>query len=156
MLARDLIHTLGLTRHPEGGWYRELYRSPARVTASQGERSAVTTIYYLLEQAEHSRWHVVASDEIWHFLGGAALELLSYDPAARALRRQVLDRAEGGCEPVAVVPAGLWQAARSLGDYSLIGCCVGPGFEFADFRFVASLAEHKAHLERLGAFRELL
>ena len=156
MPARDLIRTLDLTRHPEGGWYRELYRSPARVTARQGDRSAVTTIYYLLEQAEHSRWHVVASDEIWHFLGGAALELLSYDPAARALRRQVLDRAEGGCEPVAVVPAGLWQAARSLGDYSLIGCCVGPGFEFADFRFVASLAEHKAHLERLGAFRELL
>ena len=156
MNAREVIDRLALKPHPEGGWYREVQRSRERVTTARGDRAALTTIYYLLEQAEHSRWHVVASDEIWHFLGGAALELLSYDPAARALRRQVLDRAEGGCEPVAVVPAGLWQAARSLGEYSLIGCCVGPGFEFADFRFVASLPEHTTHFDRLGEYRELL
>jgi uncharacterized protein len=132
MQARDIIRRLSLQPHPEGGWYREIHRSAVRVQAPKGARSAVTTIYYLLEQAQLSRWHVVDADEIWHFYGGAPLELAAYDPVSRRLTRHVLDAPGGAAEPVAVVSSGFWQAARSLGEYSLVGCSVGPGFEFAD------------------------
>jgi predicted cupin superfamily sugar epimerase len=145
MEAADLISHLGLAPHPEGGWYRELYRSATHVTAPQGARCALTSIYYLLERHQASRWHVVDADEVWHFYAGAPLELFVYDPARGELVRRVLAPPTGGGEPVSVVPAGIWQAARSLGDYSLAGCSVGPGFEFADFRFVASLSGHADH-----------
>ncbi len=148
MRARDIIRQLSLQPHPEGGWYREIYRSPRQVDGPTGRRSAVTTIYYLLERDQLSRWHVVDADEIWHFYGGSALELLVYDPAPRVLTRHVLDGPELAAEPVAVVGAGVWQAARSLGEYSLLGCSVGPGFEFADFRFVADLDDYLGHFEQ--------
>ncbi len=154
--ASDLIASLALQPHPEGGWYRELHRSAMRVETPRGMRSALTTIYYLLEQHQVSRWHVVAADEIWHFYSGAPLELLAYDPAARKLTRQRLAPPGAGA-PVGIVDAGVWQAARSLGAYSLVGCSVGPGFEFDDFRLVAALAEHAAHFTgELARCSELL
>lgn len=143
MQARDIIQLLSLQPHPEGGWYREIYRSGLEVEGPRGRRSAVTTIYYLLERGQVSRWHVVDADEIWHFYGGAPLELLAYDPSSRELVRHVLNTPAETAHPVAVVGSGIWQAARTLGDYSLVGCSVGPGFEFADFRFVASLPGHE-------------
>jgi len=143
--AADLIARLGLKPHPEGGWFREVHRSVARVETELGSRSALTTIYYLLEKGQISRWHVVSSDEIWHFYGGAPLELMVYDTAARALQRHVLAAASAEHEPIGIVRAGEWQAARSLGEYSLVGCNVGPGFEFQDFRFVAAVPGHEAH-----------
>jgi uncharacterized protein len=148
--ARRLIEQLSLLPHPEGGWYREIYRSTSRIDTPRGSRSALTTIYYLLERNQLSRWHVVASDEVWHHYGGAPLELLAYAPATRRLLRRMLaspgdSGGAGDAEPVAVIERGTWQAARSLGDYSLLGCTVGPGFEFADFQFVAALADHAAH-----------
>ena len=121
-----------------------MHRAAARVDTERGPRSALTTIYYLLEQGQLSRWHVVESDEVWHFYGGAPLELLAYEPRLRVLRRNVLG---ANSESIGVIEAGVWQAARSLGAYSLVGCTVGPGFEFADFRFVAALAGHAAHFE---------
>jgi uncharacterized protein len=155
--AEDLIRRLNLAPHPEGGWYRELYRSPLRVAGGKGERAAVTTIYYLLESHQMSRWHVVDADEIWHHYGGAPLELYAYAPHSGELRRHRLEPARSGDGPVAVISAGVWQAARSRGEYSLLGCSVAPGFEFADFRFVASLAQHASHFETaLSGLRELL
>jgi len=145
MNARALVEKLSLLPHPEGGWYREIYRSPERVQTRRGLRSAVTTIHYLLEREQLSRWHAVEADEIWHFYGGAPLELIGYDPATRRLERHVLGDVREGNETVAVIPARLWQAARSLGEYSLVGCTVGPGFEFEDFRFVAALSGHETH-----------
>jgi uncharacterized protein len=157
MDARDLIRSLALEPHPEGGWYREIYRSRIRVAGPNGKRSALTTIYYLLERGQASRWHVVASDEIWHFYHGAPLELLGYDPDSEVPTRQVLDHPTAGREPVAIIVAGVWQAARSLGDYSLLGCSVAPGFEFGDFRFVANLPQHARHFAgRLQDLRDLL
>jgi predicted cupin superfamily sugar epimerase len=85
---------------------------------------------------------VVESDEVWHFYGGAPLELLAYDPRSRAFRRTMLG---SNAELIGVIEAGVWQAARSLGEYSLVGCTVGPGFEFADFRFVADIVGHGEH-----------
>jgi predicted cupin superfamily sugar epimerase len=151
--ARDLVDKLALQPHPEGGWYREIYRSPMRVQTVRGSRSAITTIYYLLERHQVSRWHVVQADELWHFYGGAPLELLEYDPTTRKLVRHELSEAS-----VAVIPTGVWQAARGLGEYSLVGCTVGPGFEFADFQFTADLPSHADHFQGgdLAPFASLL
>jgi predicted cupin superfamily sugar epimerase len=154
--AAELVRKLGLQPHPEGGWYREIYRSPTRVETARGVRSALTTIYYLLEQGQLSRWHVVQADELWHFYAGVPLELLEYDSVGRRFARHVLGPV-GGATAVAVIPTGVWQAARSLGAYSLVGCTVGPGFEFADFQFVADLPAHADHLKGdLVAFANLL
>lgn len=161
MQAADVIHALQLAPHPEGGWYREIYRSTDRVQRGTESRSAATTIYYLLEQRQLSRWHVVDADEIWHFYGGAPLELLAYDPGARQLKRHVLHSAAADAQPVGVIPAGVWQAARSLGEhpgeYSLVGCTVSPGFEFSGFRFTVDLPDHRAHfVNELSQYAALL
>jgi predicted cupin superfamily sugar epimerase len=155
--AQDIIRQLQLQPHPEGGWYRELYRSGRKVQTPNGPRSALTTIYYLLEREQRSRWHVVDADEVWHFYGGAALDLFAYDPASRQLVHSRLTPLGEGGQPASVVPAGVWQAARTQGDYSLVGCSVGPGFDYAGFRLVASLPEAEDHFrDALGALRELL
>jgi uncharacterized protein len=152
--AAHWIERLGLQPHPEGGWYREVHRAAARVETERGPRSALTTIYYLLEQGQLSRWHVVESDEVWHFYSGSPLELVAYEPHSRAFRRAVLG-ANG--ESIGVIEAGVWQAARSLGAYSLVGCTVGPGFDFADFRFVSTITGHTAHFTgELARYAELL
>ena len=157
MKARELIDRLSLLPHPEGGWYREVYRSRDRVQTARGPRAALTTIHYLLEQEQSSRWHVVESDEVWHFYRGDALALLEYCPASGELTRHVLGDVREGNEAVAVIPAGVWQAARSLGECSLVGCTVGPGFEFEDFRFVAGLAGHASHFAgKLAPYVSLL
>jgi predicted cupin superfamily sugar epimerase len=155
--ASALITRLGLQPHPEGGWYREVFRSAQRVSSGARERAALTTIYYLLERGQWSRWHVVASDEPWHFHSGAPLELHVYEPSQRLLGTHRLGDAAGGAEALCAVPAGHWQAARSLGGYSLVSCDVGPGFEFADFRLIASLPDHVGHFSGpLAALRALL
>ncbi len=139
--SRTLIARHGLQPHPEGGWYREVHRSIEQVSRADGaQRSALTVILFLLEAGRPSRWHRVrGSDESWHFIAGAPLEL-QRGPAARgASQSQVLgfNIARPEWVPVAVVPAGWWQTARSLGDWSLVSCCVGPGFDFADFELDA-------------------
>lgn len=157
MQARALIEKLDLRAHPEGGSYREIYRSSEQVQTARGIRCAITSIYYLLERNQLSRWHVVQADEIWHFYEGSPLELLAYDPEPRALVRYVLGSIGEGQERVAIIRKGIWQAARSLGDYSLVGCNVGPGFDFQDFGLVADLSGHLAHFQsELAAFRSLL
>lgn len=154
MKASELIQKLSLLPHPEGGWYREIYRARERVQTRRGLRSALTTIHYLLEQHQLSRWHVVESAEIWHFYEGAPLELLEYDPTAQRLVRHVLGDSN---KSVAVIEAGVWQAARSRGELSLVGCTVGPGFEFEDFRFVSALPDHAAHFRgELARLSDLL
>jgi predicted cupin superfamily sugar epimerase len=120
--SEELIRALALQPHPEGGFYAEVYRSPA-----------VTTIYFLLPGGQNSRWHRVASDEIWHHYEGAALDLLQLDPEGRELERIVLGPLTDTVQPVHCVPAGHWQAARSRGLYTLAGCTVSPAFRFADF-----------------------
>jgi uncharacterized protein len=145
MAARVLIDKLDLKPHPEGGWYREIHRSGETVQTARGGRSAITAIHYLLERDQFARWHVVEADEIWHFYEGSPLELLAYDPQVRELVRRVLGNTTENHERVAVIPRGVWQAARSLGDFSLVGCTVGPGFDFEDFRFVTSVSGHEVH-----------
>ena len=155
--ADELVAWLGLEPHPEGGAFAEVFRSSRRVSVGGSERSALTTIYYLLREGDVSRWHVVASDEVWHLYEGDGLELVTYDPRAEALECVTLSRISDSERAVHAVPAGLWQAARPLGDYVLAGCTVGPGFEYEDFRFVADLPVHQPAFDGpLAAFRDLL
>ena len=135
--AAELIAQLGLQPHPEGGFYREIFRSASQVTPAdgRGERPALTTIYYLLPAGAFSRWHRVTSDEVWHLYEGGPLELLELDPACAVLERHVL--ATAALSPVRAIAARHWQAARPLGDFALVGCSVGPGFVFDDFTLLA-------------------
>jgi predicted cupin superfamily sugar epimerase len=130
-----LITKLGLGPHPEGGYYGEVHRSSATVHPDDGRgpRSALTTIYFLLPQGSVSRWHRVQSDEVWHFYEGAPLDLWSASPEGDQVDHNRLGPLDGAQRPVWAVPAGRWQAARSTGSYTLVGCTVGPGFDFRDF-----------------------
>jgi len=154
--AAELIDLLDLRAHPEGGFYREIHRSAENVTRADGAaRTALTTIYYLLVAGEASAWHRVAADEIWHFYEGAAIELAIADPGANHVHRHHLGSLGETARPVQIVPAGYWQAARTLGGYSLAGCCVGPGFDFRDFELARDLPAGEAPLrERLHAFEQ--
>jgi predicted cupin superfamily sugar epimerase len=136
--AAELIAALGLEPHPEGGWYREIHRSAHQVMPDddRSNRAALTTIHFLLVEGEVSRWHRVGSDEAWHFHEGDALELFRTDPEFDDVVRHVLGPLGSGSVPVVVVPAHSWQAARSTGAYTLVGCTVGPGFDFADFELL--------------------
>jgi predicted cupin superfamily sugar epimerase len=133
--AAVLVATLGLVPHPEGGYYGELFRSASPVYPADGRgiRPALTTIYFLLGTGAVSRWHRVLSDEAWHFYEGAPLDLWLASPDGHEARQHRLGPLEGSRRPVLTVPSGWWQAARSTGSYSLVGCTVGPGFDFEDF-----------------------
>ena len=154
--AEGLVATLGLKPHPEGGYYGELYRSGTTVhpTDGRGPRPTLTTIYFLLPGAAVSRWHRVQSDEVWHFYEGAPLDLWMAPPDAGQASQHRLGPLDGEQRPVWTVPAGRWQAARSTGAYTLVGCTVGPGFDFRDFALAgdqpAAAATLRAHLPALA------
>jgi len=137
--VQELIASLQLVPHPEGGFYREFFRSAMTVAPADGRgpRAALTAIHFLLPAGAHSRWHEVRSDEQWTFLEGAPLELFVLAPDARAVERVRLGPLADGCMPSYVVPARSWQAARPTGQLALVSCTVGPGFDFADFRLLA-------------------
>lgn len=143
--ADDWIHALGLAPHPEGGWYRRIHTSALQVDCGARTRPALTSILYLLRAGEIGRWHRVASDEAWHVCAGAPLELTRADPEFMDIETSRLG--PPGL-PAIVVPAGHWQTARSTGAFTLCGCTVGPGFDFADF---ALLAEDPAARATLAA-----
>lgn len=116
--SAEMIAALGLEPHPEGGWFRETWREPAG-----------TAIYYLLQAGERSAWHRVGLTEVWHFYAGGPLELELRPGERHVLGGDVM----GGQRPQVVVPAGVWQAAAPLGDWTLVGCTVCPAFEFSQF-----------------------
>jgi len=157
--AHTLIATLGLTPHPEGGYYREVHRSAAVVKPSghRDQRPALTTIYFLLTAGQVSRWHRIRSEEVWHFYEGSPLELYLAASNTGSVDSRRLGPAERGQQPVVVVPADCWQAARPTGDYTLVGCTVAPGFEFRDFALAGDQPEIAAAFrERGGLFAQLL
>jgi hypothetical protein len=142
--AAELIATLKLDPHPEGGFYREVFRSatPVAPADGRGQRAALTSIYFLLPRGSVSRWHRVTSDEVWHLYEGGPVELLALDGASRDLsRHQLAPIGSSAGAPVCTVRAGMWQAARPLADYALVGCTVGPGFDFADFQLLGEDAK---------------
>ena len=129
LTADEVIRLLNLEAHPEGGYYRETFRDSTRVA----ERSASTAIYFLLKRGEISRWHRIDAVEVWHWYAGAPLRLQIRDaegPIEAVLLGNNLLKNE---RPQSVVPAHAWQTAESMGDWTLVGCTVAPGFEFAGF-----------------------
>jgi hypothetical protein len=146
--ADALIARLQLQPHPEGGWYRRLYRAELTVACDTRLRPALTTILYLLRDGDTSRWHRVASEEAWHFFGGAPLRLHRLAPDLGRHEVRTTGPVQDGHLPVHVVPAHGWQAARSTGGYSLVGCTVAPGFEFEDFELMVQRPAVAAELRR--------
>jgi predicted cupin superfamily sugar epimerase len=126
--AADLIRSLGLKPHPEGGWYRETWRDGDGRTRGSG-----TAIYFLLEAGQRSEWHRVDAAEIWHHYAGGPLRL-SIAEEGQAARVELLGKDFGrGEEPQRIVPAHAWQKAEPDGDWVLVGCTVSPAFEFRSF-----------------------
>lgn len=124
--------------------FREVYRSRLPVRRPDGAtRPALTTIFFLLPAGAVSQWHRVAADEVWHYYEGADLELSVLQQGDAAARTWRLGRVAGDTLPVRIVPADAWQSARSLGDYTLVGCTVAPGFEFADFLMLEDAAPER-------------
>ena len=129
MQSAEIIDTLGLIPHPEGGWYRETWRAED----GAGGRPRGTAIYYLLTAGERSHWHRVDAMETWHHYAGDSLELwISSDGMDRELHVLGTDLLAGE-RPQVVVPVGAWQAANPRGAFTLVGCTVVPGFDFAGF-----------------------
>ena len=126
---------LDLIEHPEGGRFREVFRSAKMVTSPEGKtRSALTHIYFSLRPGEVSRFHKVSSDEVWNLYQGEDLNLYTWDGTATPPKRTILS-ADSNCF-CCVVPAGMWQAAEAISDTVLVGCSVAPGFEFSDFTLI--------------------
>lgn len=128
MDAEGIIAALGLQPHPEGGHYRETWRAEA----GTAERAAGSAIYFLLKAGEASRWHRVDAAEIWHFHAGSPLELV-FERDGRLVREALGADLAAGERPQVVVPPHGWQTARSLGQWTLVGCTVSPAFEFDKF-----------------------
>ncbi|MEP1441422.1 MAG: cupin domain-containing protein [Hyphomicrobiales bacterium] len=127
--AKDIIRTLGLKPHPEGGYYTETYRDEAG-----GERGHSTAIYYLLEVGDCSQWHrVTDAVEVWHYYAGAPLALTLSSDGKSAEAHRLGPNIDFGERPQVVVPTNWWQTAESLGEWTLVGCTVAPGFEFSSF-----------------------
>lgn len=138
--AGDLVRLLHLAPHPEGGWYREIFRSAdaAPQADGRGPRQALTSIDFLLAAGERSAWHRVASDEAWHLLEGGPLRLWLVPPDLSRLDLHTLAPVDAdGARPRLVVPAHWWQAAEPAAgaSFALVGATVAPGFDFADFSF---------------------
>lgn len=135
MDTNEIIQHLQLLPHPEGGYFRETYRSAEMLTTSAGNsRNVSTAIYYLLEDEDKSHFHRIRSDEIWHFHGKDPLEILIIEQAELSIKTLGNKLAQGEV-PQVVVPAGCWFAARvkNGSGYSLVSCTVAPGFDYLDF-----------------------
>lgn len=166
--AARLIELLGLQPHPEGGYYRETYRSGARVQAAAGARSVSTAIYYLLEAPAHSAWHRIAADEMWHFYAGDRLDVhvLEEDGRLTTLRLGY-PLVDPDCGFQAVVPAGRWFAAElgrvpdgqragnGASPFALVGCTVAPGFEFSEFELADCAALMARYPQHVSIIRRL-
>jgi predicted cupin superfamily sugar epimerase len=128
--AAEMIRLLELEPHPEGGHYRQTFRDARMIDG----RAASTAIYFLLARGERSHWHRVDAVEVWHYYAGAPIELeIAADAKGSVERLRLGPDIAAGERPQAIVPAHAWQAARSLGDWTLVGCTVTPGFEFKGF-----------------------
>ena len=129
--AAEVIELLDLKPHPEGGHFRETFRDRLKISNT---RAASSAIYFLLPRGQRSCWHKIDAVEIWHYHAGAPLELQvalhDTGPTTRLTLGPDLMR---GARPQVIVPAQAWQSAHSLGDWTLVGCTVAPGFDFATF-----------------------
>lgn len=135
MTARNIIESLAMLPHPEGGYYKETYRHPQVITLENGKkRNLTTTIYYLLEGGDRSHFHRLCSDETWFFHSGQCIELIMLQDG-KMITQLVGNRISEGETPQLLIPANTWFGAQLLQDegYGLVSCTVSPGFDLADF-----------------------
>jgi len=141
MTAEDLVKKYEMLPHPEGGWYKETYRSEEQVNGStlperfSGNRSLSTAIYFLMEKGNFSGFHRIKSDECWHFYAGQTLLIYVIDNVGKLEIVKLGNNIELGERFQYVVPANYWFASRPAdeSEFSFVGCTVAPGFDFADF-----------------------
>ncbi|MET1076880.1 MAG: cupin domain-containing protein [Pseudomonas sp.] len=146
--AAELIRSLQLVPHPEGGFYRRVFESAQRLP---GGRACASAILFLLPAGVVGRWHRLDVEELWHFYEGAPLQLWIAE-ASQSLRSELLGPVGVDCLPQRAVPAQSWQASRSCGGFTLVGCTLSPAFEFAGFTLLAEDDQARRawpHLERL-------
>ncbi|HKK46525.1 MAG TPA: cupin domain-containing protein [Balneolaceae bacterium] len=137
MDIQKIINHLNLSLHPEGGYYREIYRSTEKIQRENSQtRHAATGIYFLIPYGVCTDWHRVNSDELWHFYTGAPLVLEIIDADGNFSQLLLHDKLDTEAEFQGVVQKNCWQRAYSRGEYSLVGCTVAPGFEFEDFEMI--------------------
>ncbi len=166
--AADYVLALAMQPHPEGGYYAQTYQAAEHIPAAAlparfgGDRAFSTAIYFLLENHHHSALHRIQSDEVWHFYAGGPLNVYVIDPATGELETIRLGQNLTGGEVFqAVVRAGCWFGAKPVGEpgalpFSLVGCTVAPGFDFADFELAApgtllsQFPQHRALIDRLS------
>jgi predicted cupin superfamily sugar epimerase len=130
LTAAEIVAALGMERHPEGGWWAQSFQD----IPVDGRRAVSSAIYFLLERGDRSNWHRIRdAAEVWHFHAGAPLELAIHREGGVLGAVRLGTDLAGGERPQAVVPADWWQTAKSLGDWTLVGCTVAPGFEFSSF-----------------------
>ena len=131
----EIVNKLSLEKHVEGGYFKKAFASSRLVKPEDGspETSALTHMYYLLPKGEVSMWHKLKSAEIWHYYEGDAVELTIFDEISRKRQKIKLGALSDEAAPCFLVPEGWWQSARPLGEYTLIGCSVAPGFRWEDW-----------------------
>ncbi len=162
MSAEFWIKSLQLLKHPEGGYYKETYRSPEQIDNSalperfNGSRSFSTGIYFLLNSSEFSAFHRIQSDEMWHFYSGSSLHVYVIDPSGKMKTLKLGSDYENGEVFQAVVQAGCWFASRvndlRADAYSLVGCTVAPGFDFKDFE----MADRSKLTQEFPQYKDLI
>jgi predicted cupin superfamily sugar epimerase len=152
MNAQNYIKTLALLPHPEGGYYKETYRSEEKISLPQGERNYSTAIYFLLEEGNFSAFHKIKSDELWHFYAGDVLEVIEITKEGKLKITELGPDNFQYC-----VPAGNWFGSRVKegGKFSLVGCTVAPGFDFKDFEMAERDALLKEFPEHASIIKEL-
>lgn len=148
--VEELVRTLALSPHPEGGHYRRIHASAVQVVHGGHVRPAMTAIEFLLEAGHGSQWHRVDADESWHWQEGAPLELRIFDETSGESETIRLASARDG-RATAVVPAGAWQSARTLGDYTRVVCTVAPGFVWEGFELLDADGPVATRLRALDA-----
>jgi predicted cupin superfamily sugar epimerase len=154
------IERLHLATHAEGGYYKEIYRSPITVSKDNlpdgfhGKRNVCTAIYFLLEKKQFSTFHRIASDELWHFYYGDALSIYEIQTDGTLIEHKLGANAEAGETFQTVIKAGNWFASRVSNSegYALVGCTVSPGFDFEDFE----MAERKSLIEKFDQHEDLI
>lgn len=168
MTAQEYVLALQMKSHPEGGYFAETYRSAEVIPQAAlpgrfaGARSFGTAIYFLLESHQFSSLHRIQSDEVWHFYAGLPLEISVISPAGNSTTIRLGNRPDQGEVFQAVVPAGCWFGSKPVPDvtvtdcaFSLVGCTVAPGFDFADFELadratlLAEFPQHRAVIDQL-------
>jgi predicted cupin superfamily sugar epimerase len=157
--AKQIIENLGLIKHPEGGYYKETYRSEDKTVLHEfnGERNLCTCIYFLLTDDAFSAFHKVNQDEIWHFYQGDVIHLHMISPDGTYQMQKIGNELDKGERPQYLVPAHTWFAAEvvSMDAFALVGCTVSPGFDFKDFQLAnrtelqKQFPQHKSMIKKL-------